>query len=217
MGSGLTNEQKNLILGTLLGDGTIEKEWRNPRLRIAHSLTQKEYLFWKYDILRSIAAREPYIVKYKKHHQTGRIYSSWYFSTRAIPELDFYYQLFYQDGRKVISENLINHFNQPLSLAVWLMDDGYKRNDCNALRFSTDAFSYEEQLILQKCLGKNFGISSKLHRKGCSWNIYIPTTEMSKVHRLIDEHITPSMKYKLPPRNDLIRNKLNRIAIFESL
>jgi hypothetical protein len=97
------------------------------------------------------------------------------------------------------------------------MDDGYKRNDCNALRFSTDLFSYEEQLILQKCLGKNFGISSKLHRKGYSWNIYVPTTEMSKVCHLIDEHIILSMKYKLPPRNDLIQNKFNRIAIFESL
>lgn len=204
MGSGLNNEQKSLILGTLLGDGCIEKRWKNPRLRIGHSVFQKEYVLWKYNILQNITTREPHIVS-EQHHQTGKIYSQLYFSSKAIPELNFYYQLFYQNGKKYLSEEIINYFKEPLSLAAWLMDDGYKRNDCDALRLSTDCFSMREQLLLQNCLDKNFDIRSKIHSKGKTWNIYIPNNEMIKVRQLLNPHIIPSMIYKLPPRNDLVR------------
>ena len=105
----------------------------------------------------------------------------------------------------MIRSELLNCFNHPFSLAVWLMDDGYKRNDCDALRLSTDCFSYEEQHMLQQCLDKNFGICSTIHRKGSAWNLYIPKTEMNAVRKLLAPFIIPAMNYKLPPRNDLVR------------
>ena len=212
MGSGLNNEQKALIIGTLLGDGCIEKRHKNPRLRIDHSVAQKEYVFWKYNILKDIVTREPQIL-YEKDKRSGKIFSRWYFSSKAIPELEFYYQLFYQDGKKVIRKEILNHFKEPLSLAIWLMDDSYKRNDCDALRLSTDCFSFEEQKILQYCLDKNFGIGSKIHRKGNYWNIYIPSTEMKMARAILNSYIIPTMSYKLPPRNDLRSdNRQIRIA-----
>lgn len=221
MGSGLTNEQKNLILGTLLGDGSIEKRWKNPRLRIDHSVAQKKYVFWKYDILKSIATQEPHIIN-EIDKRSGKLSTRWYFSTKAIPELDFFYQLFYQNKRKAIKLGLLDHIIHPLSLAVWLMDDGYKRNDCDALRLSTDCFSYREQEILQRCLDKNFGISSKIHKKGKTWNLYIPSPEMNRVRTLLTPFIVPTMNYKLPPRNDLPRpfgysKRAGRIAVIALL
>ena len=205
MGSGLTDEQEYLILGTLLGDGAIEKRWKNPRLRIDHASAQKEYVFWKYSILENIATREPHIL-YEKDKRSGKIFSRWYFSTKAMPELEVYYRLFYRDKKKVITRELLDHFNHPLSLAVWLMDDGYKRNDCDALRLSTDCFSYEEQGILQRCLEKNFDMRSKIHKKGDTWNIYIPSTEMETARNILASYMIPTMNYKLPPRNDLVRS-----------
>lgn len=202
MGSGLNNEQKALIIGTLLGDGSIEKRHKNPRLRIDHSSVQKEYVFWKYNILKNIATREPHIL-YEKDKRSGKVFSRWYFSSKAMPELEFYYRLFYQEGKKIIRKEIINYLKEPFSLAVWLMDDGYKRNDCDALRLSTDCFSFGEQETLQYCLDKNFGISSKIHRKGRFWNIYIPSTEMGVARAILNSYIIPTMSYKLPPRNDL--------------
>ena len=207
----LTKEQKALILGTLLGDGSVEKRNKNPRLRIDHSVAQKDYVFWKYDIFKNIATREPHVL-YEQDKRSGKVFERWYFSTKAIPELEFYYRLFYQEGRKTITEEILDHFRDPLSLAVWLMDDGYKRNDCDALRLSTDCFSYEENLILRKCLFDNFGVSSKIHRKGKVWNIYIPSAQMKLTRGLLNPHIIPSMSYKLPPRNDLVL--ADRIAAF---
>ena len=212
MGSGinLTLEQKALILGSVLGDGHIEKRWANPRLRIDHSTVQKDYVWWKYNILQNIATNEPRLTS-QKDLRSGKIHAHCYFSTRAMPELNWYYNLFYVDGRKVIQRELLKHFNQPLSLAIWLMDDGYKRNDCEALRLSTDYFSLEEQKILQECLDKNFGINSKIHKKGKAWNLYIPSLAMTRARNMLMPLLTLTMQYKLPPRNDLIRK--NRIAV----
>lgn len=193
----LTDRQKSLILGTLLGDASIEKRWANPRLRIDHAAQQKAYVFWKYDILQNIATRQPHIL-HEKDQRSGKTFARWYFSTKALPELGFYQQLFYRKGRKVIVEEISDCLRDPLSLAVWLMDDGYKRNDCDALRLSTDCFLYKEQLILQKCLDRNFGIRSAIHKKGATWNIYIPSTQMNVARALLAPHIIPSMSYKLP-------------------
>lgn len=212
MGSGLTNEQKSVIIGTLLGDGCMELRKKNPRLRIDHAMAQKEYVFWKYDIFKNIATREPHIL-YETDKRSNVVGVRWYFSTRALTELHLYYALFYQDKKKIIREALLHYFIHPRSLAVWLMDDGYKRNDCDAIRLSTDCFSYEEQKILQWCLEKNFGICSTLHRKGTTWNIYIPHRAMERMRILIAQYILPSMQYKLPPRNDLIHQPMNRIAV----
>ena len=211
MGSGtcFTEEQKSLILGTLLGDGSLEKRWKNARLRIDHAKEQKAYVFWKYRILANVATREPHIL-YERDKRSGKIFERWYFSTRGMPELDFYQNLFYRNNRKIIREDIGNYFARPLSLAVWLMDDGYKRNDCDALRLSTDCFSYEEQQCLCKCLKNNFGIHAVLHKKNNTWNIYIPSSEMSNVRGQISAYIIPSLAYKLPPRNDLVRQRATR-------
>lgn len=212
MGSGLTDEQKSVIIGTVLGDGRMELRKKNPRLRIDHAAAQKEYVFWKYDIFKNIATREPHIL-YETDKRSGVVGMRWYFSTKALSELHEYYALFYQGKKKIIRKALINHLVHPRSLAIWLMDDGYKRNDCDAIRLSTDCFLYEEQKILQQCLGKNFGICSALHRKGTTWNVYIPCTAMEKVRVLISHYMIPSMRYKLPPRNDLIHQPMNQIAV----
>ncbi|MGD0977397.1 MAG: LAGLIDADG endonuclease [Minisyncoccia bacterium] len=199
MESGLTVIQKFLILGTLLGDGSLEKRWANSRLRVDHYSVSKDFVFWKYNILKNIASNEPKIIR-ELDKRSGKTCERWAFATRALPGLNFYYDFFYKDGQKIIPKEIVKHFKHPLSLAVWLMDDGYKRNDCNAIRFSTDLFSFEENKILQKCLLRNFKINSKLHKKGKVWNIYIPQPEMRKFNAIVSPYVfqVKSMMYKLP-------------------
>jgi len=199
----LNIEQHALILGTLLGDGSLEQRWKNPRLRIDHAAHQRTYVFWKCEVLQNIATRPPHELS-ELDKRSGKTFARWYFSTKAIPDLGFYRQLFYEGNKKVIRPALVHYFVHPLSLAVWLMDDGYKRNDCNALRMSTDCFMPEEQEVLQQCLKDNFSVSSTLHRKGSAWNIYIPSKEMTTMRELLAPYVIPSMSYKVPPRNDLV-------------
>lgn len=199
MGSVLTKEQQSLILGTLLGDGCLEKQNINSRLKIDHYSISKDYVFWKYKILENLAADKPRIIR-QLDKRSGKICERWAFATRSEPLLNPYFDLFYKTGKKILNSKFVKLFKHPLSLAVWLMDDGYKRNDCNAIRFSTDSFALDENLILQECLKMNFGIDSKIHKKGNVWNIYIPTREMNKIREIILPYISEvkSMMYKLP-------------------
>ena len=50
----LSNFQKEVLAGTLLGDGCLETQnkGRTYRLKVEHSLTQKDYVNWKYEIFK---------------------------------------------------------------------------------------------------------------------------------------------------------------------
>ena len=192
----LTGRQKAIIVGAILGDSNLEKRWKNPRLRFAHSVSQKEYVLWKYRELRNIASSAPIPIR-QLHWQNGKMCESWQFATRALTELTHYWNLFCSSGTKRIPPNISDILTHPLSLAIWLMDDGYKRNDCNAFRLNTDAFPIAEQQLLQTALTENFGIHSKLHRKGKYWNIYIPEASARRFVALVREHVIPCMEYKI--------------------
>jgi hypothetical protein len=195
----LTQRQKAILIGSLLGDTTIELRWKNARAKFDHSVIQKDYLFWKYSELKNLATGEPQLVHQSPHWKTGKIYSNWHFSTKVLSELNFYRHIFYRDSKKIVPQNIQELLTDPISLAVWLMDDGYKRNDCDAVRISTDAFSATEQQRLIVCLKNNFGLHSVLHKKGKWWNIYIPQPEMEKLRNLVTPYIIPSMRYKICP------------------
>ena len=192
----LTPRQRAITVGAILGDGTIENRWRNPRLRFAHTVRQKEYLFWKYNELRNVASSKPMLIR-ERHKAMGKVYETWQFGTRAVEELWYYWNIFYSSGRKTVPEEITELLTSPLSLAVWFMDDGYKRNDCNAFRLSTDCFSRDEQKLLQSVLQGNFGIESALHRKRRRWNIYIPETSARRFVEVVRPYIVPVLSYKI--------------------
>lgn len=193
----LTHRQKEILIGTLLGDGCLERNGRNTRLRIEHGLKQREYLDWKYKELQNLATARPRLVKGTIHFRTRKKYKRWHFSTFSLPELNGYWHKFYSRKRKRIPKDILELLKSPLSLAIWFMDDGYKRNDCNALRINTDGFNLKEQKLLQKCLKQNFGINTRLHRKGKTWNIYIPNNQAKKFCEMIKPYILPGLKYKI--------------------
>ena len=193
----LTLKQNEVLLGTLLGDGVLELDGRYPRLRIDHSRRQRAYVEWKYRIFRNLTMSGIKQFSQKLDCRTKKRYSHCKFDTISTPLLNDFYGMFYANGRKRVPRDIVGILKKPLSLAVWFMDDGYKRNDCNALRINTDSFNVDEQKILQKCLVKNFGIKTKLHRKGKYWNIYIPNPETKKFCKIIEPFVIAELKYKI--------------------
>ncbi len=191
----ITKRQNAIIIGTLLGDGCLERNGKYCRLRLEHSNNQKLYLLWKYKNLKNISGKvmplHYYHKVHKKFYDNTRVYT---FSDKIF---DFYWNIFYRTGKKTIPSNMASFLIDPLSLAVWLMDDGYKRNDCNAFRLSTDSYTKNEQCTLQSVLKNNFGIDSTLHKKGKYWNVYIPERESKKFVSLVKKYIIPSLSYKI--------------------
>lgn len=193
----LNQTQQNVLLGTLLGDGTLEKNGKNVRLRVDHDIKQQTYVEWKYSLLCSLATGKIKYFFQNPDKRTNKKYGHCKFDTFSNVALNNFYSIFYANGKKEAPRNIADLLKSPLSLAVWFMDDSYKRNDCNAFRINTDSFSLLEQNLLQQCLQTNFGIKTKIHKKGKYWNIYIPNCHAEKFVDLIKPYIIPQMQYKI--------------------
>ena len=187
------SQQGNIIIGTLLGDGFLERNGKYVRLVIDHGIKQKFYLEWKRHKLKYLAGKV--IKKLRFDSRTGKFYGHCIFRSHSLPNLEDYYVLFYKGRKKIIPQNLPKIIN-PQILAVWIMDDGYRRNDCNAMRLNTQGYSVIEQAIIQKAL-KTLGLESRIHKQRKKFVIYIPSDSMNRLRQLVSKLIIPTMKYKI--------------------
>ena len=192
----MTSRQEEIIIGLLLGDGHLEKNGRYVRLKVDQAIKHNDYINWLYNELKDLVPSQPVIVE-ENDKRTEKVYRRLHFSTYSIAELKKWRDDFYVNKKKIIPPKISSILNSALSLAIWLMDDGYKRNDCAAIRLNTDGFSYEEQQLLVGCLGKNFRIKSQIHKKGKWYNIYIPKGEANKFSTLVSPYILPSFRHKV--------------------
>ncbi|MEA2715231.1 MAG: hypothetical protein QOG91_259 [Candidatus Parcubacteria bacterium] len=186
MGS-LTQTQRSIIIGSVLGDGylRIVPKRKNAFLEINHTFHQKEYVDWKYSMLEPICRSGPVVRKGNGCRVAYR------FTTRQSEEISEIYRRFYRDRRKFIPDDLIL---DPLMLAVWYMDDG---SICGkSIYLNTQQFDSEDQ---RKCilLLKMLNIESTLNRDKIYWRIRIRTASASGFFNLISPYVTPSMQYKL--------------------
>lgn len=188
----LSKIQKVVLIGTLLGDGYLERNGNNYRLQINHSLKQKDYVDWFYQIFKNLTRSEPRII--------GRNKTNYRFRTITTTTFSRYHSLFYPNGRTKIVPNKIKQLLiNPLALAVWFMDDGKRRPDCRGAFLDTICFTKSDQLRLIECLESNFGLEDlRLHWNGDGYHIYIPAKNADFFCSVIRRYIIPSMLYKLP-------------------
>ena len=192
----LTKTQKLILIGTMLGDGHLEQNGKGVRLKVDHGMAQKDYVLWKYKIFQNLVPSKPRVIT-SFHKKENKEYRRLHFSTYSNGAFQKWRDLFYKNKVKIVPNNIQEILVEPLSLAVWMMDDGYKRNDCNALRFNTDLYSYQEQQILVDCLRSNFGITATIHKKGKTFNVYIPEKSSLKFCEIIRPYIINSLLYKV--------------------
>ena len=76
----LTDYQRAILVGTLLGDGSLieTSSKNNLRLQITHCDAQKAFVFWKYEAFKSLVLTPP---TYQKQND------AWRFRTISHPEL----------------------------------------------------------------------------------------------------------------------------------
>lgn len=194
----LSELQKEVLVGTLLGDGCLETQnnGRTYRLKVEHSLQQKKYVDWKYEVFKSWVLTEP---KIRKYSAFGLDRNNYRFSTVSNGSFRFYAQQFYQNSKKIIPK-LISKLLTPLALAVWFMDDGStKSNQHKALVIHSQSFSKFDLQRVIKVLENKFQIKSVLRKRqdGSGYVIYLLSETIDKFIPLIGEYILPSMKYKL--------------------
>ena len=180
--------QHAILVGSLLGDGTLRKQGTrtNALLEVNHSFKYKEYVDWKYDKFREYVLTPP---KARRGRGSRVAYR---FTTQSIPIFTSYYNWFYKNKGKRVPKDLRL---SPISLAVWFMDDGTKIR--SAFYLNTQEFTLQEQKFLQKLLLDEFGVESTLNRDKKYWRIWINTESTKKMLQIIKPYILPCFRYKL--------------------
>lgn len=192
----LTERQRQIIIGKLLGDGHLEtsNNGRTYRLKIEHPIKQKEYVDWFYKEFKDWILTKP---KKKEQIVNGKLYYKYWVNTLANGSLRFYGQQFYKDKKKVVPK-LIHRWLTPLSLAVWFMDDGsIKSKNHRARIINTQGFEKKEVLRLIKAFGNKFNIQCKLRKQKEGYQIMILAESADKFARIIKNYLLLSMKYKI--------------------
>tara|TARA_B110001454_G_scaffold215123_1_gene235999 strand:+ start:3172 stop:3483 length:312 start_codon:yes stop_codon:yes gene_type:complete len=93
----LTEEQKEVLIGILLGDGHLEQMSQvTYRLKIEQSAEKSEYINHLYLIFKDCCYQEP-ILKIKPNGN-----KSLFFQTKTSISLNFYGKQFYKDKIKII-------------------------------------------------------------------------------------------------------------------
>lgn len=196
----LSDEQKEIVVGLLLGDGHLETQnrGRTYRLKIEHAMYQKEYVQWLYKIFKDWVRTAP-----KDRTQTvlGIRYDKCGFQTLSHGAFRFYAQQFYQNKKKVLPKQ-VQKWLSPLAMAVWFMDDGSMKSDRHrALILNTQSFSKSEVLRLREILKEKYGIEMALRKQSRKQiEIYQLITLKGSAEKLVEiikPYIVPLMRYKL--------------------
>lgn len=184
----LASMQHAVLVGSLLGDGTLRKQGTrtNALLEVNHSFEFKEYVDWKWQSFQEFILTPP------KARQGNGSRVAYRFTTRSLPVFTNYYHWFYKDRKKQIPSDLAL---DPLSLAVWFMDDGGKSR--KMLYLNTQQFNLHEQLFLQRLLQSTFGIQSTINRDKQYYRLLISTTGTKIMKGIIRSFIIPCFEYKL--------------------
>ena len=192
----LTQEQKSVLVGTILGDGTLRlgEGAINANFKVEHGLAQKDYVLWKYKIFQPWVFTEPKI-SYRYRESGEQYLKSWWFRTIRHPILTGFRKRFYKDGRKIIPRDIAQDLDD-LALAVWVMDDG--SNNRNHIDISTYSFTLPEIHLLQNILKSRFDLSAKYYRdRDKGFRIYFTIGETKRLVNIVKPYIIPVMKYKI--------------------
>lgn len=148
----LTGRCKELILGSLLGDGSlkIHNPYKNARFSFRHSVKQKDYFFWKMRELKQISSENCW---WKQKDGKFR------YQSLALKSLTKLYRLTHSRGNLRVSQRWLKMLT-PFSLAIWWMDDGSITGNGRKGIFSTNEFSYKEVQILSRYLKERWGMKT---------------------------------------------------------
>lgn len=218
-----TQQQIDLIVGTLLGDGNLSPSVSKPnakgwRYRVLHKVDHQPYVEHKYEIIKDYCETGPKfsITTDSRNNKKSR---KMYFNTLTHPSFLFFANMFYGWDPGVGKAGLwvkkvpvdIERFLTPAAIAYWYMDDGSVKSlgKSNGMRISTQNFTLDDVNRLRAVLLKRHKIdTSKTKRsiqnpvRGSSGSIDryligINENESAAFRDLIRPYLIPCMAYKV--------------------
>ena len=196
MNESLTPQQRDVLVGLLLGDGHLETQngGKTYRLKVEHSESQKDYTEWLFQIFLPLCEQT---MLYRKVKKNGKAYVG--FRTCSSGTFRFYAQQFYKKKKEM--PKIIGKLLSETAIAIWFLDDGSKKsNRHKTYIIHSLGFSGKELISVQKILQDKFEIAVSLHRqKKEFYRLYVQSKSASRFREIVEPYIRkfPSMKHKL--------------------
>jgi len=193
------SQEYEFLLGTLLGDAHLVKPVSNvseSHFYIGHSTKQKEYIQFKYNLLKRFIGCKIYPLNHKLSN--GKIYTTLNFVSRKSKLFTILRNNFYNDSIKIIPFSVLEDNFTLFSLAILYMDDGY--NSVNrGCEINSQSFTINENEKLRDLILNKFKLNCHLVKVkgGSGCKLYFNKPDKKKMFKLIDKYVIKSMKYKI--------------------
>jgi recombination protein RecA len=201
----LSGQQMELILGALMGDGSLSPSPHGrsgTRFRMGHGAKQASYLDWKVSLLGNIGCT-------LSSNAKGAVFAD----LTPLPELaELREAVYFGDGKKHLSWEYLKALT-PLALAVWYMDDGCftvrskgvqerTRGGTGRIEICVQAMSPGSRERLAGYLRDTHQLNVRVVTRGSRSQavLQFTTAASEKFQKLVAPYIHPSMEYKLLPR-----------------
>lgn len=216
----LTEKDKSILIGLLLGDGYIDDKGR---IYIEHGEKQKDYCIYKAKLLHSVCGgkdikvheyiRNRSILKDKKQFKEST-FITYSFKKQSQSFIQIRQVLYNSNRKKYISEEILQYLT-PEAIALWWMDDGcltkkytYKNNEKKHCGYMLRLCTYlpkEQNEIIQKFFEDQYQMKWNVvkadgAKDDTQWMLRCGTIEGRKFLNIIREYIiknVPSLSYKV--------------------
>jgi recombination protein RecA len=185
----MTEDQMKLILGSLLGDGSLRfASTHNAKFRVGHGLKQREYCEWKREMLAPFALK------------IGKTGNGIGFDTIPMHQLAWLHEAVYAvNGGRTVSDELVTQLDER-AIAAWYCDDGtfegnYKRWGHGKATICAAGLSIDDrERVANRCEELGMG------RPTLSGNNLLFSGERTRqFQERIAPYVHPSLDYKLHP------------------
>ena len=187
----LTKMQRDLIIGSMLGDGHIDKRETQPVFIVSHAENQKDYLFWKYELLKDFCNISPSYSGKKtvKHFSSGDYLCQpqYRISTRVH---DCFIEI-----RKMNVKELVNNLND-FSFSILMLDDGCRTD---LWEYCIAPYTKEEKRYMVKVFKEKFDLDAHI-KKSDERYMYFNAADSKKIDGIILKNI--------PNNLDIIKDKI---------
>lgn len=207
----LTAIQKEVLIGTLLGDASFSLSNGTPKycLKFEQGKQHEAYVYHLFHIFKPIVGTGPSertINRRKFQEGTEKPRFAVWFRTYQFTPLIFYYNLFYEQTfdptnpkfviskKKIVPKN-IGKFLTPRAIAYWFMDDGSYENKTGM--FHTQGFTKSESQLLCDTLLEKYGIEAGVTKDRDKYKIRVKTSSAKAFRELIKDYVIPVFQYKL--------------------
>ncbi len=200
----LSDQQWQVILGSLMGDGHLapnRRGRRGVRFRMGHGVKQVDYLDWKSSLLGNI-----------RQSRSVRRNGSVHVDLTPLPELcEVRDVVYWGDGKKHLSEDFVKALT-PLALAIWFMDDGSMSVRSKGLQRRTAGLSGRIEICVEAMspasrervathLRDTYAVDCRVRSAGSAHQavLTMTTSGSRRFMELVASSVHPSMSYKLLP------------------